>query len=239
MTKSLKLIFMIGVFLASALNIGLCPYSVALEEKLQQFTLSNGIEVYVKEDSARKVATLQVWVMVGSADEQEWERGISHLIEHMAFKGTERRGVGRIAAEVEALGGETNAFTSWDKTVFYVTVPSEAVLAGLDILTDAVLRPSIDPVELDKEKQVVIEEILEGEERPERKAFKRLFHTAYVSSPYKYPVIGFKETVEKFTRDDIMRFREKWYKPENIFILLVGDVDASAVQPELERMTEQ
>ena len=93
----------------------------------------------------------------------------------MAFKGTERRGVGQIASEIEALGGEINAYTSWDETVFHVTVPSQATFQGLDILTDAVLRPVIDPKELAREKQVVIEEILEGEERPDRKSSKLNF----------------------------------------------------------------
>lgn len=209
----------------------------AMENKLKRFTLPNGLEVFVKEDHARKVATIQLWVMVGSADEEAAERGISHVIEHMAFKGTERRGVGKIASEVEALGGDTNAYTSWDETVFHVTVPSTALGQGMDILLDAVLHPSIDKEELEKEKQVVIEEILEGEERPERKASKELFKTAYVKSPYQYPIIGYKDIVEKVTRDDILAFRKKWYVPENMFLLVVGDVDPVKVREEAARLT--
>lgn len=211
--------------------------SYCMEDKLQRFTLPSGLEVLVKEDHARKVAAIQYWVMVGSADEETSERGISHLIEHMAFKGTERRGVGQIAAEIEALGGAINAYTSWDETVFHVTVPSHATVQGLDILTDAVFRPVIDPKELAREKQVVIEEILEGEERPERKSSKLIFDTAYSESPYKYPVIGYKEIVEKFTQENILSFRKKWYVPENMFLLIVGDVNAESLRKELERMT--
>jgi zinc protease len=177
-------------------------------------------------------------VKVGSADEVNQERGISHLIEHMAFKGTERRGLGKIAAEVEGLGGDINAYTSWDETVFHVTVPSHATNQGLDILIDAVLRPSLDASELEKEKQVVLEEILEGEERPERKASQLVFRTAYTESPYKYPIIGYRDTVEKFTRDDIMNFRKKWYVPENMFLLVVGDVNALEVVKEVEKLTK-
>src|SRR5208283_5758826 len=106
----------------------------AMEDKLKHFTLPNGLNVFVKEGHARKVTTIQIWVKVGSADEEPSELGISHVIEHMAFKGTEKRGVGRIASEIEALGGDTNAYTSWDETVFHVTVPSSAVAQGLDIL---------------------------------------------------------------------------------------------------------
>ncbi len=212
-------------------------HAEANNDTLTRFTLSNGLDVLIKRDPARKVATIQMWVLVGSADENDKQRGISHLIEHMAFKGTERRGVGRIASEIEALGGNTNAYTGWDRTVFYVTVPSDKVMQGLDIITDAVFNPVIDPVELEKEKKVVLEEILEGEERPARKSSKLLFETAYEKSPYKHPVIGYKEIVEKFTREDIMAFRKTWYAPQNMFMVIVGDVDPDQLRPEIERMT--
>jgi len=208
-----------------------------LEDSLTRVKLPSGLEVFIKEDHARKVAALQLWVMVGSADETDAERGISHLIEHMAFKGTQRRGVGQIAAEVEGLGGDMNAYTSWDETAFHITVPSNATAQGLDILLDAVMQPSLDRGELAKEKEVVIEEILEGEERPSSKASKLLYDNAYVKGPYKYPVIGSREAVEKFTRDDIIAFRKKWYLPENMFLLVVGDVEKAKVIKEVERLT--
>jgi zinc protease len=208
-----------------------------MEGKLTRFTLPNGLKVLMLEDHARKVAAIQVWVMVGSADEEPSERGISHLIEHMAFKGTKRRGLGKIAGEIEALGGDINAYTSWDQTVFFVTVPSAATQKGLDILLDAVLNPVIDPGELEKEKEVVLEEILEGEERPERKASKLLFKTAYTRGPYRFPIIGYKETVAKLTRDDVLAFRKKWYVPENMFVLIVGDVNPAKLKAEVERLT--
>ncbi len=128
-------------------------YSGTLDGNVKRFKLPNGLDVLIKEDHANKVATIQYWVMVGSADEEQRELGISHLIEHMAFKGTERRGVGKIASEIEALGGRINAYTSWDQTVFHVTLPSSKTGEGMDILTDAVLRPVIEPAELEKEKK--------------------------------------------------------------------------------------
>ncbi len=209
----------------------------AMEDKLNRFTLSNGLRVLVIEEHERKVAAIQIWVTVGSADEEEHERGISHLIEHMAFKGTNTRGVGRIASEVEALGGDVNAYTSWDETVFHITIPSQAVDKGLDILVDAVFNPVIDPEELAREKQVVLEEILERDERPDRKSSELLFRTAYIMSPYGFPVIGNKECVSKITREDILAFRMKWYVPDNMFLLIVGDVDAAKIRDEIERLT--
>ena len=238
MTLRRRLEMTLGLIFAVLAILGVTDKVCALEGKLNRFTLSNGLEVFVKEDHARKVASIQLWVMVGSADEEAREKGISHLLEHMAFKGTERRGVGKIAAEVEALGGEINAYTSWDETVYYITAPSHVVNQALDILTDAVLKPKIDQTELEKEKLVVLEELMDSEERPERKASKLLMKTAYHTSPYQFPIIGFKDTVENISRDDIAAFRKKWYVPENMFLLVVGDVDTAKLIPELEKLTQ-
>ena len=212
------------------------PRLIASEANLNRFTLSNGLKVLVKEDHLRKVTAIQLWVMVGGSDETDSEKGISHLIEHMAFKGTKKRGVGQIAAELEALGGYVNAFTSKDETVFHVTVPSRATLQGLDILTDAVLNPLIDPKELEKEKKVVIEEMLERKERPDVMLHEFLNKHAYLRNPYRYPIIGSKKTVESFTRDDILAFRKKWYVAENMFLVVVGDVNTAKLRPEIERL---
>jgi zinc protease len=122
-----RLASIVGWMLAALLLWAVPINANAMEEKLKHFTLPNGLDVFIKEDHARKVAAIQLWVMVGSADEERSELGISHVIEHMAFKGTERRGVGQIAAEVEALGGEIKAYTRWDETVFHITVPQRNV----------------------------------------------------------------------------------------------------------------
>lgn len=228
-----SIISVLSLFMLSVIPIT----ANAEEDNLTRHTLPNGLDVILKQDTARKVAAIQFWVNVGSTDEDQSQRGISHLIEHMAFKGTKKRGVGRIAKEIEALGGSTNAYTTWDRTVFLVTVPSDKVLDGLDILADAVINPLIDPQELEREKKVVLEEILEGEERPQKKSFELLFETAYTQSPYKYPVIGYKEIVSGFSRDDVLAFRKRWYVPQNMFLVVVGDVDPQALRPEIERMT--
>lgn len=228
------------LWLTCAVLLAILPKSAAAADgQLTHFQLSNGLEVFVKEDHSRKVAALQMWVMVGSAYENDSERGISHVIEHMAFKGTTTRGVGKIAEEIEEIGGEINAYTSWDETVFHIVVPSSEVAHGMDILTDAVFRPSIDPQELEREKKVVIEEILEGEDRPEDVISKLLFKTAYTKSPYQYPVIGFQDIVEKTTRENILDFRKRWYVPENMFLMVVGDVNPLGVRKDVERFTSE
>jgi zinc protease len=209
----------------------------AQDGTLTQFRLPNGLDVLVEENHSRKVAAIQLWVMVGSAYENESEHGISHVIEHMAFKGTEKRGVGQIDTEVAELGGRINAYTSWDETVFHIVVPSAATSRGLDIITDTVFRAVINQQELEKEKKVVLEEILQGDDLPDDVISKLLFRTAYVRSPYRFPVIGRKEIVEKVTRQNILDFRKKWYVPENMFLIVVGDVDPAAVRKDLERLT--
>jgi len=224
-------------FALAAVMVVFSTSSFAMDGDLTHFRLPNGLAVFVKEDHSRKVAAVQMWVMVGAAYENDSERGISHIIEHMAFKGTKRRGVGRIAEEVEELGGEINAYTTWDETVFHVVVPSSATSSGLDLITDAVFRSVIDQKELEKEKKVVLEEILEEQDRPEDVALNQVFKTAYIKNPYQFPVIGQKEIVEKITRKNILDFRKKWYVAENMFLMVVGDVDPAAIRKDVERFT--
>lgn len=205
-------------------------------DSFQRFSLENGLTVLIKPMPGKRVATLQYWILVGSADETESERGISHLIEHMAFKGTRNRGVGETAKEVEALGGEIDANVNRDRTVFSVTVPSEAAIEGLEILSDAVLNPVTDPRELEKEKEVVIEEIRQMRDRTSRRSSGLLFETAFTRSRYRYPVAGSEETVKGFTPEDIGTFRKKWYVAKNIFLLIVGDVEPVAMRVHIETL---
>ncbi|HMK33826.1 MAG TPA: pitrilysin family protein [Desulfomonilaceae bacterium] len=232
MMKSAAIVFALACIFCIAR-----PAAFAGDGDVTHFRLRNGLGVFVKEDHSRKVAALQLWVMVGSAYEKDSERGISHVIEHMAFKGTKRRGVSKIAEEVEQIGGDINAYTSWDETVFHLVVPSSATTQGIDILTDAVFRPTMDPRELEKEKKVVLEEVLEEQDRPEQVASNLLFKTAYIESPYRFPVIGSKQIIEKITRKDIMDFRKRWYVPENMFLVVVGDVDPASVRKDVETLT--
>ena len=206
-----------------------------MDGELTHFVLSNGLKVFVKEDHSRKVTAVQMWVMVGSVYDSE--RGISHVIEHMAFKGTKKRGVGQVFKEVAEIGGQMNAYTSWDETVFHIVVPSSETSHALDIVTDAVFRSAIDPNELEKEKKVVLEEELYDKDRPSHVASNLLFKTAYIKSPYRFPIIGNKESFKKVTRKAVLDYRKKWYVPENMFLMVVGDVDPVSVRKDVERLT--
>ncbi|MDY7031569.1 MAG: pitrilysin family protein [Thermodesulfobacteriota bacterium] len=191
----------------------------------QRFQLKNGMTVILKENHSAPVVALQVWVKVGSADETDDEAGMCHLIEHMLFKGTERRKAGKIAYEVESSGGEINAYTSFDQTVYHIVIASRFLDLGLDILSDAIRNPSFDLTELEREKEVILEEIKRGEDNPMVRLSQSLFSTSYRSHAYRRPIIGFEDTVKGFTRENLLDFHSKWYMPGNIVLVAVGDID--------------
>jgi zinc protease len=191
--------------------------------------LPNGLTVVVEENPAAPVAAFQVWVGVGSADERSDEEGIAHLHEHMLFKGTARRGPGEIARQIEAAGGEVNAWTSFDQTVYHVVVASQFSGQGLEVLADAITEAAFDPAELSREIEVVCEEIKRSEDSPSRKVSKGLFAAAFARHPYGRQVLGTEESVRSFTREGILRFYKRWYHPANCTLIAVGDVREAEV----------
>ena len=197
--------------------------------------LENGLTVLLYESHAAPVVAFQAWVGVGSADEAAEEDGIAHVFEHMLFKGTDRRGVGQIAQEIEAAGGEINAWTSFDQTVYHLVLASRYFDTGLDILADAVQHSSFDPGELERELKVVLEEIKQGEDNPSRVVTQALFSTAYTRHPYRRPVIGGEKTVKQLTRDKLLGFFRRWYVPGNITLVVAGDFDAGTATRKIEK----
>jgi zinc protease len=196
--------------------------------------LENGLTVLLEENHSAPVVAVNVWVKVGSACEEEGEYGLAHVHEHMVFKGTGKRGVGEIARIIEGDGGDINAFTSFDETVYYVVIASRFLDTSLDVLSDAMANSAFDPVELKKELEVVLEEIRRGEDSPQRNLSERLFSEVYKVHPYKRPVIGTKESVSAFTRDKIVKFYKKWYTPNNMVLVVVGDFDTRKVIPKIK-----
>jgi len=208
--------------------------STASEAKITRKVLPNGMVVLVQEAHSAPVAALQVWVRVGSADEDPDRGGISHVFEHMLFKGTAKKKVGEIASLVESVGGNINAYTSFDNTVYHLVVPSSKFATGLDVLSDAVQHSAFDPDELDKELKVVLEEIRMNEDSPMRSLYKNIFALAYKKHPYGRPVIGKSEVVEKFTRKYILDVFNRFYRPENMTFVVAGDVSTDKVMGEIE-----
>jgi len=205
------------------------------EDGVLRTTLRNGLNVLLLEDHSAPVVALNVWVRVGSADERPEEAGMAHVFEHMLFKGTERRAVGEIASTVEAAGGDINAYTSFDQTVYHITMASRDVGTGVDVLADAVRHSTFDPEELAKETEVVVEEIRRGLDSPERVLSQALFSTAYQRHPYRLPVIGTAESVRGFTRPQLLAFLNRWYVPNNLTFVAVGDFDSKSMLELIEQ----
>jgi zinc protease len=206
-----------------------------LKPHLYKDTLKNGLTVLVKEVPGSRVATVQIWVKAGSIYEGPHEGGITHLIEHMIFKGTKNRGPGEVAAAIEEKGGQINAYTSFEYTVYHATLPARDWGTALDVLTDAVRNSVFDPGELEREKKVVLEEVGMRNDRPEVMFFESMMTHSYTTHPYRLPVIGTKESVSSFTRADILNYMAKHYQPENFTVVVVGDV---RYEPVLDRVTQ-
>jgi len=200
----------------------------------QRIRIDNGITVVLQENHSAPVVALEVWVNVGSGDETDEKSGICHLTEHMLFKGTQKRGVGAIAHEIELCGGEINAYTSHDQTVYHIVIASRFFNIGLDILSDLIMHPSFDAVGLESEKEVVLEEINRGEDSPIVKLNQLLFSTSYELHAYRRPIIGFKDTVERLTREDLLDFYRKWYIPSNITLIVAGDFRSDSAIVEIK-----
>ncbi len=207
-----------------------------LSPHLYKETLDNNLTIIVKETPGTKVATVQIWVKAGSIYEEQNEAGITHLIEHMIFKGTPTRGPGRVAGDIEEVGGGINAYTSFEYTVYHATLSSRFWQTGLDVLTDAVQNSTFNPEELEKEKKVVLEEISMRNDRPQSRLFQQLMDTSYTTHPYRLPIIGTVESVTSFSRDDILHYMEKHYHPENFTVVVVGDVRYGEVHSAVKKL---
>lgn len=190
---------------------------------VKKFQMKNGLSVVLVESHKSPVVSVQMWVRTGSADETPGLRGISHFIEHLVFKGSEKYGVGQIAATVEGSGGELNAYTSFDQTVFYVTISSQFLDVGMDVISQMMGKPAFVASEIDNEREVVIEEIKRSLDSSHRQGSRLLFESMYKRHPYGEPVIGFEEIIRKVSREDIVKYFNDRYCAKNMTLLLVGD----------------
>jgi zinc protease len=196
--------------------------------------LDNGLTVILREDHAATVVSAQAWCMTGSIHEGRWlGAGLSHVLEHMLFKGTTTRGAGRIDQEVQEAGGHMNAYTSFDRTVYHIEAPAAAARTALDILADIMQHATLPADELAKEQDVIRREMDMNQDDPARRAGRRLFETAYVVSPYRFTVIGYPDIFNELKRDDITGYYHERYAPNNVFFVIAGDVQTDAVLAQL------
>ncbi|MFZ4483394.1 MAG: M16 family metallopeptidase [Chthoniobacterales bacterium] len=193
-------------------------------------TLANGFAVLVEPDHSAPVASVQVWVQSGSIHEDSWMGGgLSHLLEHMIFKGTEKRGPNEIARTVQEAGGYINAYTSFDRTVYWIDVPSDGTATAIELLADATLNSTLPEAELAKEQEVIRREFAMGFDDPNRMSTEVMLSTAFSHSPYRHPIIGHLEIFNRLTRDDLVAYYRGRYLPDNMFLVIVGDVDPERI----------
>ena len=200
---------------------------------LTTYNLENGLKVFLKEDVYSPVSSIFVWVNTGSAYEDDSQRGLAHVHEHMIFKGTENLMVGEISKKLEAHGGEVNAFTSFDETVYYTTISNEFIDIGLNILSDCMVNATFDERELSKELEVILEEIKRGNDSPSNCLSEMIFNSTFSSSNYGLPIIGTPNSVKSFKRSDVKNFYDKWYQAENMHLVVVGGGNTNKVKSKI------
>ncbi len=200
-------------------------------EPIERYVLPNGLTVLLKRDTAAPVSSVQVWVKTGSIHEGDYlGAGLSHYLEHMLFKGTERRAGREISATVQAHGGYINAYTTFDRTVYYIDVPSNHTGVAIDLLADAVLHSTLPAEEVTKEKDVILREIDMCLDDPDQRLSQALFETAFRTHPYRQPIIGHRDVFAASNRDDLMAYYRARYVPNNLVVVIVGDFDPAATR---------
>lgn len=191
--------------------------------------LPNGIPVIVQEHHGSELIALQLWVRAGARDETASELGLAHYLEHMLFRGTTSRPTGFVEREVEGVGGAMNAGTSWDYTYYYITLPPARVTQGLELLADISMNAALDAAVLDKEKEVVLEEMRLGEDNPRRFLVRTLYAQLFAGHPYGRHIIGTPELIRNLTRDTLSAFYRHHYAPETFAVIVVGPVATEQV----------
>ena len=198
-------------------------------------TLENGLVIIVREDHSAPVVSAQAWAMAGSIHEGRWlGAGLSHVLEHMLFKGTTTRPGSRIDQEVQEAGGYMNAYTSFDRTVYHIDVPNTGAVKAIDILCDIMQNASLPPDELAKEMDVIRREMDMCHDDPGRRASRRLFETAYTKSPYRFTIIGYPDIFNEVKPDDIRNYYSEKYAPNNVFFVVAGDVKNDEVVAQIK-----
>ncbi|KKP40529.1 MAG: peptidase, m16 (pitrilysin) family, zinc protease [Candidatus Peregrinibacteria bacterium GW2011_GWF2_33_10] len=203
-----------------------------------KFTLSNGLKVIFQQNKSAKVAALQVWINIGSRDELRGhqakfqdEGGLAHIQEHMLFQGSKSfPNQGEIASIVEGCGGDFNAWTNFDETVYHITMPSKHAQTGIKILASMVSEATIESDRLKKELEVIMEEFRRCNDDPHTVLQEELFKVAYQKHPYHHPIIGYEKTIRAIDRQTVQHFFDKYYAPANMTVVIVGDLSENEIK---------
>ncbi len=197
-------------------------------------TLENGVTYCLRKRADVSSVSFQIWISSGSSHEDEKTRGISHFIEHMVFNGTENHPPGYIESVIENLGGDINAATSYDYTYYYVHIPSKHLRTSVELLSELVTKPKFSNEMVEKEKEIVLEEIARSKDDPKEFLWETYLSNLYQELPYRYPILGYRETVSKFTAETLREFYNQTYTPKNIFAVICGNFKVEEAKELLE-----
>ncbi|HDN27541.1 MAG TPA: insulinase family protein, partial [Thioploca sp.] len=212
--------------------LGLLCYSSAslMAGEVHEFTLDNGLHLIVKEDHRAPVVVSQVWYKVGASYEQEGKTGLSHMLEHMMFKGTEKYPAGEFSRIMAVNGARENAFTGTDFTTYFQTLEKSRLSLSFEMEADRMRHLVLTEEEFAKEREVVTEERrMRVEDRPIGQTREHFKATAYQTSPYQNPIIGWMSDLKNYTLADLQAWYQRWYAPNNAIVVVVGDVEPQAV----------
>ncbi|MGE5173521.1 MAG: M16 family metallopeptidase [Betaproteobacteria bacterium] len=221
-----------------AILIALCLTSSAFGQmmKVTEKVLPNGLKVLLKEEHKAPVVTFQIWYKVGSRNEKLGTTGMSHLLEHMMFKGTKKYGPKTFSQTVQRNGGNDNAFTGKDYTAYFETFASDRIEISLDLESDRMQNLLIDPKEFKSEREVVKEERrMRTDDDPTSTMVEEMTAAAFIAHPYEWPVIGWMADINNITRDDLYNHYRTYYAPNNATIVVVGDFDTKTLWPKIEK----
>lgn len=217
--------------LFSLITVGLlvAPLTFA-SSPVHESQLANGLKILVREDHRAPVVVSQIWYKVGSSYEPRGKTGISHVLEHMMFKGTPAIGPGEFARIIAANGGKQNAFTSRDYTAYFQTMQKDRLAVSFRLEADRMRGLLLDEDEIAKELRVVAEERrLRTDDSPEGLTYEQFYATSYMTSPYRNPIIGWMSDIKSLTAADLRAWYRRWYAPNNAILVVVGDVDPKEV----------
>lgn len=199
------------------------------------YTLNNGLNIItVKKDT--QISSLHFGVKIGAMYEKDDEKGISHFIEHMIFKGTNSMNNEELNDSLELLGGEYNAYTDYGCTVYSITSLEEEIFNGIDLIGDMIMNSSFPEEEIEKERGVILSEIKSSKDDTEDFSFKKAYEKAFYKSPLRYDISGTEENVKKFAKKDLMEFYKKYYVPNNSYIVIVSSLDHKVVVEKIENV---
>lgn len=207
-----------------------------ITSSIKEHRLKNGLKVLIIEDHKAPLATFQIWYRVGSVNEPPGKTGMSHLLEHMMFKGTPKYGSKQFSNIIARNGGMDNAFTTKEYTTYFQTISSDRINLSIELEADRMANLLLDPKEVAAERNVVMEERrMRYEDDPQSAVYEDTIAAAFKAHPYRWPVIGWMSDIASIQRDDLYKYYKAYYAPDNAFIVVSGDVDPESILRKVEK----